>query len=281
MGGLAMNAHEFLTSTTIIVAVMVLLTLVEVAVPLFVQTRAQRRRTAVNLGMTALTLTFNAVLTAGAALIAVALSLEGPGLMARLALPSAVRIAASIVVLDFFFGYLAHRAMHIWPALWRVHRVHHSDPFVDATTTYRTHPLEVLWRFLFMMVPVWVLGIPADVVLIYRLLSAINGILEHANIRPARSLDRVLSRIWVTPNMHKVHHSNDSAETDSNYGNILSLYDRLFGTFTPTDRAVAVVYGLSDAEELRVASLPRLLAMPFHVDELAIRASVGTAGSAA
>jgi sterol desaturase/sphingolipid hydroxylase (fatty acid hydroxylase superfamily) len=274
-----MNAREFLTSVTIIVAVMVLLTLVELAVPLFVRKPVQRRRAVVNLGMTALTLAFNGALTAAAAIVAVALSLEGSGLMAQLAIPITAQIVASIAVLDFFFGYLAHRAMHVSPALWRAHRVHHSDPFVDVTTTYRTHPLEVLWRFLFMIGPVRVLGIPAEAVIIYRLLSAINGVLEHANVRPSRFLDRVVSLIWVTPNMHKVHHSNESAETDSNYGNILSLYDRLLGTFTATERASSVVYGLNDTEALHAASLPRLLSMPFHVAELVACEPAGTAGS--
>jgi sterol desaturase/sphingolipid hydroxylase (fatty acid hydroxylase superfamily) len=276
-----MNAREFLTSVTIIVAVMVLSTLVEVAVPVFGRKPIQRGRTAANLGLTALTLAFNGVLAAAAAVIAVALALERPGLMARLAFPITAQIVASIVVLDFFFGYLAHRAMHISAALWRVHRVHHSDPFVDVTTTYRTHPLEVLWRFLFLIVPVWVLGLPAQAVVIYRVLSAINGVLEHANIRPWRSLDRVVSLLWVTPNMHKVHHSNDSAETDSNYGNILSLYDRLLHTFTPTDRAFSVIYGLTDTDAVRAESLPRLLSMPFHVVELATGEPAGTMGSVA
>jgi sterol desaturase/sphingolipid hydroxylase (fatty acid hydroxylase superfamily) len=276
-----MNARDFLTSAAIIVAVMLLSTLVEVVVPLFARRPVQQGRTAANLGLTALTLVFNGALAAAAAVIAVSLPLERPGLMAGLAFPIIVQVITSIVVLDFFFGYLAHRAMHMSTILWRVHRVHHSDLFVDVTTTYRTHPIEVVWRFLFMMVPVWVLGVPAEAVVVYRLLSAINGVLEHANVRPRRSLDRIASLIWVTPNMHKVHHSTDSAETDSNYGNILSLYDRLLHTFTPTDRAFSVVYGLNDAAAVRAASLPRLLSMPFRSVESAIREPAGAARSAA
>jgi sterol desaturase/sphingolipid hydroxylase (fatty acid hydroxylase superfamily) len=157
--------------------------------------------------------------------------------MSRLGVPILAQIIGGFVVLDFSFGYLAHRTMHGSPTLWRAHRVHHSDPFVDATTTFRNHPIEGLWRFLFLIVPIWVLGVPAEAVALQRLLTVINGSLEHANIRVWPPLDRVLSLIWVTPNMHKVHHSRDRAETDSNYGNILSIYDRIFRTFTPTDRA--------------------------------------------
>jgi sterol desaturase/sphingolipid hydroxylase (fatty acid hydroxylase superfamily) len=94
-----------------------------------------------------------------------------------------VQIIAGVVILDFSAGYLAHRALHLFPVLWRFHRVHHSDDFVDVTTTYRTHPVETVWRFLFVLVPVWMIGIPALAVVIQRLVSAANGILEHGNIR--------------------------------------------------------------------------------------------------
>ena len=141
-------------------------------------------------------------------------------------------------------GVLATVNAH--PALWRVHRVHHSDPFVDATTALRNHPIEGLWRFLFLMIPTWILGVPAEAVALQRLLTVINGSFEHANIRLWQPLDRVLSFFWVTPNMHKVHHSRAHAETDSSYGNILSIYDRILGSFTPTERALSVTYGLDD-----------------------------------
>ena len=116
--------------------------------------------------------------------------------------------------------------MHMWPVMWRFHQIHHSDPFVDVTTTYRTHPVETVWRFLFAIVPVWLLGIPAQAVMIQRLLQATNGIIEHANIRLWPPLDRVLSLVWVTPNVHKIHHSREVSETNSNYANLLTVYDR-------------------------------------------------------
>jgi sterol desaturase/sphingolipid hydroxylase (fatty acid hydroxylase superfamily) len=161
-------------------------------------------------------------------------------------------------------GYLAHRMLHLFPILWRFHRVHHSDDFVDVTTTYRTHPVETVWRFLFVFVPVWIFGIPAQAVVIQRLLSATNGILEHANIRLWYPLDRFVSLIWVTPNVHKIHHSRELAETNSNYGNVLTLYDRMFGTFISSDRAGSVVYGLDEVDPDRIASFGRLLSMPFE-----------------
>lgn len=259
-----MAPREFLTVAAIALAMLVLATLIELAVPLFTRTPAQRGRKAANLCLAALTISLNGALTWAAAAIALALTLQGPGLMTRLGIPILAQIIGGFVVLDFCFGYLAHRMLHSSPVLWRAHQIHHSDVFVDATTTFRNHPLEGVWRFLFLIVPIWVLGIPAEAVALQKLLTVINGNLEHANIRLWRPLDRVLSLVWVTPNMHKVHHSRERAETDSNYGNILSIYDRIFRTFTPTDRAFAVRYGLDDVEPARAKSLPRLLAMPFR-----------------
>lgn len=273
-----MNGREFLTTATMIFTLMALLALLELALPMFTRTAAQRGRSTANLGLTVLTLAVNWAMTSAAAIIALALSLEGPDLMTRLGVPLAAQVVAGVVVLDFCFGYLAHRAMHMSPTLWRVHRVHHSDPFVDATTTFRNHPIEGVWRYLFVIVPVWILGVPAGAVVIHRLLSVINGILEHANIRIWRPLDRAVSLLWVTPTMHKVHHSRDSIETDSNYGNILSIYDRMLRTFTPTERAASVVYGLDDADPVRATSLPGLLSMPFQAVESAVCAPAGTSG---
>jgi len=212
--------------------------------------------------LTALTFVSNWLLASLAA--AAALALQPTGLMARLGWPAWVEILTGILILDFSAGYLSHRTMHMWPALWRFHRIHHSDTFVDVTTTFRTHPVESVWRFGFAVVPVWIFGIPAQAVVIQRLLQAMNGVIEHANIRLPASLDRALSLVWVTPNVHKIHHSRAVAETNSNYANVLTLYDRLLGTYTPAERAASVVYGLDDADSEAVASFPALLSMPFQ-----------------
>jgi sterol desaturase/sphingolipid hydroxylase (fatty acid hydroxylase superfamily) len=241
--------------------------LIEWMVPLFARTPAQRGRRATNLGMTALTFLLNWGLTSFAAAVALALSLQGPGLMTRLGIPALAQIVGGFIVLDFSFGYLSHRAMHASPTLWRAHQIHHSDVFVDATTAFRNHPLEGAWRFLFLIVPIWALGIPAEAVALQKLLTVINASVEHANIRLWQPLDRVLSLFWVTPNMHKVHHSRERAEADSNYGNVLSIYDRIFGTFTPSERAFSVTYGVAGVDPSQAKSMRGLLAMPFRGGE--------------
>ena len=258
-----MSAHQFLTNIAVVVTVMAVASIIEAAVPLFAHAPSGTRRRAANLGLTVVVFLLNWALSSAAAIVALVTSFQPTDLAARFGVPMLVQIVGGIVLLDFSAGYLSHRALHAFPVLWRFHRVHHCDDFVDVTTTYRTHPVETVWRFLFVVVPVWMLGIPALAVLIQRLVSATNGILEHGNIRLWAPLDGVLSLFWVTPNVHKIHHSRDVGETNSNYGNVLTLYDRLLRTYTPSDRAPSVVYGLDDADSARISSFSWLLSMPF------------------
>ena len=247
-----MTAREFLNNASIILAVMAIGSLIEAIVPMFSATPQKDGRRGANLSLTALSLVSNWLLASAAAIAA--LSLRPAGLMARLEWPGWLAIAVGIVVLDFSVGYVSHRTMHMWPAMWRFHQIHHSDPFVDVTTTYRTHPVETVWRFLFAIVPIWIFGIPAQAVVIQRLLQATNGILEHANVRLWPPLDRLLSLVWVTPNVHKIHHSRTVDEANSNYANLVTLYDRLLGTYTPAERAHHVVYGLDDVDPAKIGS---------------------------
>ena len=259
-----MSARDFLTNLTVVLSVMALAALLETVVPMFAAAPWKRDRRLANLGLTALSFLFNWALASSVALAALTFSIRPAALMVNLGLPLWAQVVIGIVLLDFSVGYCSHRTLHMLPALWRVHRIHHSDPFVDVTTTYRTHPVETVWRFLFAVVPVWLIGIPAAAVLIQRLIQSTNGLLEHANIRLWAPVDRVLSMVWVTPNVHKIHHSRALAETNSNYGNVLSIYDRMLGTFTPAERAASVVYGLDDADPVESASFRGLLAMPFR-----------------
>ena len=257
-----MTAREFLTNVTIILAVMAIGAVLEIIVPMFADKPWRRGRRSANLGLTAFSFLSNWLLASLAGVAA--LSLRPAGLLAQRGLPFWAEIVIGILVLDFFVGYLSHRTMHMWPSMWRFHKVHHSDHFVDVTTTYRTHPLETIWRFLFAIVPIWTLGLPAEALLIQRLLQATNGVVEHANVRVWAPLDRVLSLFWVTPNVHKIHHSRQVSETNSNYANLLTVYDRLLGTYTPSDRAASVKYGLDDAEEMGHASFAGLVLVPFQ-----------------
>jgi sterol desaturase/sphingolipid hydroxylase (fatty acid hydroxylase superfamily) len=255
-----MSTREFLSNVTFILTIMAIGTLLEMAVPFFAAKRDRDRRAA-NLAFTGLSFVTNWALSSVAAVLA--FSLRPAGLMSVTAWSPTLRIVLGVVLLDFSVGYLSHRTLHMWSWLWRFHRIHHCDDFVDVTTTYRTHPVETVWRFLFSVVPVWLVGLPAQAVLTQRLLQTAFGIIEHSNVRLPRGVDRVLSAVLVTPNLHKVHHSRLLAETNSNYANVLTLWDRILRTFTPSERAYSVVYGLDDADPAQLASFPALLAMPF------------------
>jgi sterol desaturase/sphingolipid hydroxylase (fatty acid hydroxylase superfamily) len=257
-----MRAREFLTNAGIILAIMAIGTLLETLVPLFGAPPSARDRRTANLSLTALSFVSNWPLASVSAILA--LTIRPAGLTASAGWPLYAQIIAGIVILDFSVGYLSRRTLRMSSFMWRFHRIHHSDDFVDATTTYRTHPVETVWRFLFAIVPVWILGIPARAVVIQRLMQTTWGVLEHSNVRLWRPVDRVLSLVVVTPNVHTIHHSRELAETNSNYGNVLTLYDRLLGTFTPSERVYSVVYGLDDADPAQSASFPGLLAMPFE-----------------
>lgn len=252
---------EFAGTLALILASMAVVSAFEAMVPLFPRPPHHAGRRTANFGFTAMSFAINWVCTSVAAVLTV---VQGAGILDRTPWPPAVEIGLSILALDFFFGYLAHVTLHHLPPLWKAHAVHHSDGFVDVTTTYRTHPIETVWRNLFMILPVWALGVPPFALVVYRVLSAINALLEHANIRPWAALDSALSVVWVTPNMHKIHHSRERVETNSNYGNLLSVYDRLFRTFTPTRRATLVTYGLDRTDAKAIASFRRLLRLQVY-----------------
>jgi sterol desaturase/sphingolipid hydroxylase (fatty acid hydroxylase superfamily) len=258
-----MTIDAFLRNTAALLAVMALLSLFESLLP-FARKQAWRRRHWIpNLALLALTLALYFAFNAGAVLVSAWLGLHRFGLLSGVPLPPLALVGIGIVVLDAS-TYTCHRLMHRLPPLWRAHRVHHSDPLVDVTTALRQHPLEGLWRSLFVMAPAWALGVPAGAVAIYRVASAMQGLAEHVNVRLWEPLDRALSFVTCTPNMHKLHHSRRAIETDSNYGNLLSLFDRVFGTFMPPTPGRCVDYGLDGYDAPEAQQLGALLRLPFR-----------------
>jgi sterol desaturase/sphingolipid hydroxylase (fatty acid hydroxylase superfamily) len=269
-----MSSQNFGTQVAFLLLSMALISGIEGFAPLYARYRSNTR-TRVNLTLTASVLGLNWLVSTLAVLMLPALQTQGFGILPLLNLPLVVQIFLGIAGLDFF-TYVAHVAMHQVPLLWKFHRVHHSDPFVDVTTSYRFHPFEAAWRLLWIFLPALALGVPWQGLVIYRMISATNGLFEHANLAVPSRIDSPLSLILVTPNMHKVHHSSTALRADSNYGNILALYDRAFGTFTSAPQASAVEYGSSTLEPSRVASLHALLLLPF--ERTRVRSELGDSG---
>ena len=179
-------------------------------------------------------------------------------------IPLWLYVFLGVLFLDFFGAYLAHFTEHKIKPLWMVHLVHHSDHKVDTTTANRHHPLESIIRFAFTLFGVLIVGAPIAIVMIYQSLSLVFTQFTHANIKMSRSLDRLLSYFIVSPDMHKVHHHNLLPYTDSNYGNIFSIWDRLLGTYKYLDRD-KIVYGVDTFPDEKInSSLKELLKQPFQ-----------------
>lgn len=140
-------------------------------------------------------------------------------------------ILVSFLVYDLFIGWAAHFVLHQTFALWRFHTVHHADNNVDATTGLRHHPVESVVRGAFFLVAAVVAGAPVYALMIYQTFLVFFTAFTHANISLPTKLDKILSYLFVSPNMHKVHHHWMQPYTDSNYGAVLSIWDRLFGTY--------------------------------------------------
>jgi sterol desaturase/sphingolipid hydroxylase (fatty acid hydroxylase superfamily) len=261
---LSRSAGSPLASAGIILAAMALVAMIEVAVPLHARGRWHRAHLGPNLALTFITFATNALFSVGLVLALTRLAAVGFGVLPLLAPPPLLAAALAVVALDFSF-YVAHVAMHRVPAFWRFHRVHHCDAAVDVTTTIRQHPGESVIRYAFMAVCAIGIGATPAAFAVYRLASALAGLLEHANLRAPAWLDRALALVTSFPHLHKVHHSRDARETDTNYGNLLSLFDRLFGTFTPSARGTSIAYGLAGFDDEEAQTTARLLALPFRV----------------
>lgn len=180
------------------------------------------------------------------------------------AMPLWLYALVGLLLLDLIGAYMAHWVEHKVKPLWMIHLVHHSDHHVDTTTANRHHPLESVVRYIFTLIGVIVVGAPIGIIMLYQSLSVVFSQFNHANISLPKKIDKALSWVIVSPDMHKVHHHYVLPFTDSNYGNIFSLWDRLFGTFMQLDRE-QIVYGVDTfPDEKENSSVLGLLKQPFH-----------------
>ncbi|WP_111732783.1 sterol desaturase family protein [Roseovarius amoyensis] len=179
--------------------------------------------------------------------------------------PGWVTVVLSVLVLDLAI-YLQHVMFHAVPALWRLHRMHHADTEIDATTGLRFHPVEILLSMAIKLAVVAALGAPPVAVLIFEVLLNATALFNHANINLPRRVDRVLRLVMVTPDMHRVHHSVIPAETNSNFGFNLPWWDRLLGTYRaqPVKGHLGMTIGLERFRDRRELWLDRMLLQPLR-----------------
>ncbi|MCU0379803.1 MAG: sterol desaturase family protein [Chitinophagaceae bacterium] len=224
---------------------LMLLWILENAIPLVHMhyKKSKGRHAAVNLGFTLIHFIVHTILAIFIVMIADWTKAHQFGLVYWLKANVLWTIVISALTLDFFAGWLCHIVEHKVPLFWRFHIIHHADNNVDVTTGLRHHPLESIWRGLFFFAGILVSGSPMYAVMIFQtLLVAATGF-THANISLPAWLDKGLSYFLVSPNMHKIHHHWKQPYTDSNYGAVFSIWDRLLGTFSRMDPA-QLRYGL-------------------------------------
>lgn len=180
------------------------------------------------------------------------------------ALPLPLQTLVGLLVLDLVSAWLAHYVSHHTPPLWKLHLIHHSDVHVDTTSANRHHPGESVVRFTFTALAVVIVGAPLWMVFLYQAMSVVLSQFNHANITLPPALDRALAWVIVSPGMHKVHHHFELPYTDSNFGNIFSVWDRLFGTFKSRPER-EIVYGIdTHMDPAEHSTVGALLTMPFR-----------------
>ncbi|PPD01333.1 MAG: fatty acid hydroxylase [Hyphomicrobium sp.] len=254
----------------VFVSVFVLLAFLELARPRRVLSASKRQRWVTNW---AIVIIDSALVRAMAHLVvpiaavaaAVAAQQSGFGLLNLVALPVGLEILLAVVVLDLAI-WAQHVASHKVPVLWRLHQMHHADRDIDLSTAIRFHPVEIALSMVWKILCVVALGASPFAVVLFEIILNAGAMFSHANIRLPLWLDRALRAVIVTPDMHRVHHSIERHEHDSNYGFNLSVWDRLFGTYTdqPAKGHDAMTIGLKAYQSDGPSQLGWSLALPWR-----------------
>jgi sterol desaturase/sphingolipid hydroxylase (fatty acid hydroxylase superfamily) len=254
-----------LTRSLILAGGLVLFWILEGIIPLFRLRYRKFRHAGINLFFTLTTVVVNFAF-AYLIVLASAWAVEKQfGLLYLVKLPLWLFIVLGLMIMDLISAYWIHYIQHQTKWMWKFHLVHHTDTWVDTTTANRHHPGESVFRAAFTLLAVVVTGAPMWMVFLYQTLSAAFSQFNHANISIPRRLDNMLSWFIVSPNMHKVHHHNTQPLTDTNYGNIFSIWDRLFGTFAYVKDVNSLHYGIDTHPlESEHNDMGNLLKMPFQ-----------------
>ena len=257
------------------VGILIIMAVWEVVAPRRALTVSKALRWTNNLGLVFLNSFILRVLFPTAAVgIALMADEQQWGLFNLYELPVWFAVLASVVIMDFVI-YLQHVMVHAVPALWRLHRVHHADLDYDVTTGARFHPVEIILSMLIKFATIILLGPPAVAVIIFEVVLNAMAMFNHGNVGLPKKLDTLLRWFIVTPDMHRVHHSVEDDETNSNFGFNLSWWDRLFGTYRDQPRAghEGMTIGIRGFREIKQSSwITGMLVMPFigKVTEYAI-----------
>jgi len=234
--------------------------------PRRVQQISRQLRWPVNLGLAL----FNMVLmrfTLGslAYMSAVMAAEHGYGLLNMLRVPNGLSIIVTLLLLDFAI-YCQHIIMHKWPLLWRLHKIHHTDLEFDATTAVRFHPLEIILSMFYKAVCIVLIGGNQDAIIVFEVILNGAATFNHSNVRISEKVDKILRWLIITPDMHRIHHSAEPSERDSNYGFSVSWWDRLCRTYTaePKQSQTTMAIGLNAYRKQDDLGFMQCLLIPFR-----------------
>ena len=236
--------------------------LLESAIPLFQFDYNKWRHAGVNIFFTVTTLVINFFFALLVVFSSAWCLQNGFGLLQWIVMPVWLELIIGFLALDLVSAWLIHFIQHKVKWMWKFHMIHHSDTKVDVTTGTRHHPGEWLFREFSVIIGILILGIPVGYYFFYRSLSGFFTHFNHANIRVPPAIDKPISWIFVSPNMHKVHHHYKRPYTNSNYSNIFSLWDRMFGTFVYDDPK-NLKYGLDVLDDKSDEDLSYQFKIPF------------------
>ena len=245
-----------------IVGVLSFCFLLEAGIPLFKLNYKKWRHTGVNMFFLTTTIIINTlfgILTIG---IFQWLDTNHFGILHLVDLPIWAELIIALLILDLVAQYFVHYLLHRVRWMWKFHLVHHSDTHVDATTGTRHHPGDYVLREVFALLAVIIAGLPFAFYMMYRILTVFTTYTTHANIRLPNWLDKTLSFVFITPNMHKFHHHFERPWTDTNFGNIFSFWDRLFGTMVYTDTK-DIKYGVDVLDGTKDENIMYQMSVPF------------------
>ena len=260
--------NEATIRLSIFIGLFVILALAEYAMPRRPRGQNRSKRWTTNWGLVLIDTVTLRLLAIALPLLAVGAAIDaqtkGWGLFNAIGLPAFLEVILSILILDFLI-WCQHVITHKVPLLWRLHSVHHADTHMDVTTAIRFHPIEIALSMLLKIGAVYLLGPAAVAVIAFEVMLNALAMFSHSNLDIPKGLDRILRKVIVTPDMHRVHHATERAEHDSNYGFALSIWDRMFGTYIaqPKEGHDDMKIGLRWQDE-RPSTLSWSLLLPFR-----------------
>jgi len=238
--------------------------LIESGLPLFRFKSNKARHVGLNLFFTFTTIIINFLMAVVLITSSEWATEAGFGLVNWISIPLWATMIVGLLALDLVGAYAAHWVEHHVKWMWQFHVIHHTDQEIDASSANRHHPGESVIRFLFTVTAVLIVGAPVWMIMLYQALSVTLSQFNHSNIKMPSWLDNTLKLVICTPNMHRVHHHYRQPYSDSNYGNIFSFWDRLFGTYTTADND-KLIYGVDTyMDKAQVDNMWALLKLPFQ-----------------